>query len=120
VRRAVLRRRARGSTGTWDCGYAAPSARMQYTAASFADPLLRVFAPLLRTRRHTVPPDGLFPRAAALETETPDLFEESLFRPLFACAENLLSRLRVLQHGRIHAYVLVIAIVLVALLLWKL
>ena len=32
---------------TWDCGYAKPTARMQYTASSFAQPIVNFFKPLL-------------------------------------------------------------------------
>ena len=37
-------------TVTWDCGYARPTARMQYTASSFAQPLTGLFRTFLRTR----------------------------------------------------------------------
>ena len=36
IRRRLPRGREESLTGTWDCGYARPTARMQYTATSFA------------------------------------------------------------------------------------
>ena len=41
---------ARRGAPTWGCGYEAPSAAMQYTSASFSEPLTRIVQPLLRTR----------------------------------------------------------------------
>lgn len=120
LRRALLRGRAVGSAGTWDCGYAEPTARMQYTASSFADPLIRVFIPFLRTRHSLQAPKGFFPDSASLATETPDLGREKVFGPAFALARDQLARLGFLQAGGMHRYVLFIALTLVALLVWKL
>jgi hydrogenase-4 component B len=105
---------------TWDCGYVAPTPRMQYTASSFADPLTRLFRVFLRMHRRFEPPAGLFPVSASLATETPDVYRERLYRPLFANAERLLGRFRWLQHGRLNLYVLYIVLALLALLAWKL
>lgn len=120
LRRLLLRGRPIEATGTWDCGYARPSPRMQYTASSFAQPLTALFRPVLRTRTHLTPPAGLFPRPGALATETPDTFREELFRPVFAGVERLLSRLRLLQQGRIQLYVLYVVLTLIALMAWRL
>jgi formate hydrogenlyase subunit 3/multisubunit Na+/H+ antiporter MnhD subunit len=120
LRRALLARRVVSAAPTWDCGYAAPSPRMQYTGSSFTQPLADLFAPLLRTRVHVVPPDGAFPRAASLATETPDLCGDRMYGPAFAGIESALAAFRWLQHGGVHLYVLYIALTLVALLVWKL
>jgi formate hydrogenlyase subunit 3/multisubunit Na+/H+ antiporter MnhD subunit len=103
---------------TWGCGYAQPTPRMQYTASSFVQPVLDFFHPLLHARKTTAPPEGPFPSAAALATQTPDLPREYFYRPLFEWIEWLLSRLRWLQHGNVHLYVLYIGVTLVGLLLW--
>jgi hydrogenase-4 component B len=119
LRRALLRRRAAGETVTWGCGYLAPTARMQYTASSFAQPIVELVAPLLGTRTRLEAPAGLFPTRAALATETPDPATDRVLRPAFAWAGTVLARMRVLQQGRVQLYVLYIALTLVALLLWK-
>ena len=105
---------------TWDCGFARPAARMQYTASSFAQPLVDLFRAFLWTRRTCVRPQGYFPGEASLRTETPDLFREGLFAPLFLKIERILGSLRWLQHGRVQLYVLYIAVVILVLLVWKL
>jgi hydrogenase-4 component B len=120
LRRRLLRGRQIASSVTWDCGYAAPSPRMQYTAASFARPLTDLFGVILQTRRHFAPPAGLFPSGGSLETETPDAARETLFRPAFTSVAWALSKLRWLQTGNAHLYVLYIALTLVVLLGWKL
>ena len=119
LRWRVLARRPVGRAVTWDCGYAAPTARMQYTASSFAEPVTTLFAPLLRSVRHVVRPSGLFPVRASFESYTPDVLSEVLYRRTAASADRFLVRLRWLQHGRINIYVLYIAVTLVALLVWK-
>ncbi|PWB73050.1 hypothetical protein C3F09_05745 [candidate division GN15 bacterium] len=119
LRSMLLRGRIVRTAGTWDCGYAAPSARMQYTAPSFVLPITGLFNRVLKTRRHRERPDGLFPTAAAIETHTPDIFQERLFRPILAGTERLLGVFRWLQHGNVHIYVLYILITLLVLMFWK-
>jgi len=119
-RRRLLAGRPVESAVTWDCGYARPGARMQYTASSFARPLTLLFGGLLRTRTRRVAPAGPFPGQAALATETPDVFREALFRPAFQLASGVLGRLRWLQRGHVQLYVLYVLLTLVALLVWKL
>jgi hydrogenase-4 component B len=120
---ALGRRRAYGGRrspeGTWDCGYARPTARMQYTATSYTQPLAELFGAGLGQRRRGRPVAGHFPPAAALSTHTPDAAREWLFAPLFQGISRLLAPLRVLQHGRIHLYILYLAVTLVLLLIWK-
>ena len=120
VRHRLFRGRRVEATVTWDCGYARPTARMQYTASSFAQPLTSLFRLVLRTETHVRPLVGLFPREGALVTETPDAFREAIFRPAFAGIGRALERLRLFQHGRIQLYILYIVVTLIALIAWKL
>ena len=120
LRRWLLSHRSVALAGTWDCGYAQPSPRMQYTASSFAQPLTDLFGPVIGTRRRLSPPEGFFPGAASFASETPDLCRERLYRPVFVGIERGLSAFRWLQHGRVQLYVLYIAFTLLVLLLWKL
>jgi hydrogenase-4 component B len=104
---------------TWDCGYAQPSARMQYTASSFTQPLTDLLRACLGTRRSGPMVSGYFPESVGFATRTPDPARQWLFAPLFRFIARRLSPLLVLQHGRIHLYVLYMAVILIALLLWK-
>jgi len=105
---------------TWDCGYLQPGPRLQYTASSFAQPLLATFRRLLRPQHRGGSPVGYFPQKAHFASETPDAFERRLIRPVFASVARLFARMRWLQQGRLRLYVLYIALTLLALLVWKL
>ncbi len=119
ARRCLPRGKQETITGTWDCGYARPTARMQYTASSFAQPLVDLFEIFLRPRKHRANVTGFFPRHATFETETPDVATERLFTPVFRLIDLCVAPLRRMQHGRIHEYLLYIALALIVLLLWK-
>src|SRR5439155_5160514 len=72
----VLARLARSSRAapsmTWDCGYAAGSSRMQYTASSFADSLVGLFGWALRPDVHSPMLTPLFPGTATFSSHVPD------------------------------------------------
>jgi len=120
LRRGLLAGRKVEQGATWGCGYGQPTARMQYTASSFAQPLTDLFRPLLGTRKKVVPPRGYFPTEASLETATPDLTHEEMYRPMFERVNEWLLQVRWLQHGKVQLYVLYIAVTLVVLLVWEL
>jgi len=120
LRRALLRGRDVRSSATWGCGYAEPTARMQYTASSFAQPLTSLLDSILRVRKKEVSPRGLFPKEASLETHTDDVARRWLYRPVFLGISSVSALLRVIQHGLVNIYILYIALTLAALLIWKL
>jgi formate hydrogenlyase subunit 3/multisubunit Na+/H+ antiporter MnhD subunit len=114
----LLRGRSVGASPTWDCGYARPTSRMQYSASSYAQPLTDFFALVLQTRKLIKPPRGLFPLDASLETHSPDVALERGYQPLFRGLNWLLARLSWIQQGRVSMYVLYIGVTMVALLVW--
>ncbi len=79
---------------TWGCGYASPSARMQYTASSFAWPLIQSFRNLLWPQRRIVAPAGPFAAPAELETHTPDMAEQDVFAPLMRSVGRVFLMIR--------------------------
>jgi hydrogenase-4 component B len=114
--RARLRARPLESDATWDCGYAAPSARMQYTGSGFAQMLVELFGWALRPRVHEPRIDELFPRSASFHSEVPDAVLERGLRPAVESLARGSLRLRWLQGGHTHVYVLYILLALLALL----
>jgi NADH:ubiquinone oxidoreductase subunit 5 (subunit L)/multisubunit Na+/H+ antiporter MnhA subunit len=120
LRRAILAGRKVDWAVTWDCGYARPTARMQYTASSFVQPATAFFAAFLRQSSNLAAPTGLFPRSAAFSSETKDICAEAIYRPALRALLRAAGRLRWLQHGRIHVYILYIALTLIILLVWYL
>jgi formate hydrogenlyase subunit 3/multisubunit Na+/H+ antiporter MnhD subunit len=121
-RRALLRRRGTQvkEGPTWGCGYVQPTARIQYTASSFAQPLTTLFRSFLRGRRNESLPTENFPADGHFDTDTPDIFERHIFQPAMANTRTLFARLHWMQHGRLQIYILYIALTLWILLLWKL
>lgn len=114
----LLRRREVRHTVTWDCGYALPTSRMQYTATSFAQPVLEPFAALLRVRIERTPVAGEFPRQAREDVQLSDPGEAAVRWALSAVVAPL-TRVRVLQRGPVQLYLLYILLALLVLLVWQ-
>ena len=72
----LRRRRGAVQTVTWDCGYAAPTPRMQYTAGSFAGIITGWFDWILKPQRHARLPTEIFPGSARFEEHTPETILE--------------------------------------------
>lgn len=103
--------------GTWGCGFQFPAARMQYTASSFADFLVRLFHFGLRSERHDSEVIGPFPGATRFASHTPDLVLDRLLLPGFLAAARLCRQLSAsLHNGVIAFYLLYIALTVIALL----
>jgi formate hydrogenlyase subunit 3/multisubunit Na+/H+ antiporter MnhD subunit len=120
VRHALLAARPVTSGPTWGCGYSFPTARMQYTGASFARPIVEVARFAVRPRLASRPPAGPFPGLAARQTRVEDPAEERLFRAGVRRLEARLLSLRWLQAGRLQQYILYIFATVLALLVWQL
>jgi formate hydrogenlyase subunit 3/multisubunit Na+/H+ antiporter MnhD subunit len=119
-RRRALAARAVATGPTWDCGYAAPTARMQYTASSFAQPLTALLARVAPTRDVERAPEGWFPAAASFHTRTGDLARLAVFEPIFRGVGALGARVHALRSGSTHAYVLYVLLAALALFAWRL
>jgi hydrogenase-4 component B len=115
----VVRTRRAAAGSTWDCGYAAPTVRMQYTSSSFAESLVGMFAWALRPQVHRPAVQGLFPRPAPLTSHVPDTVLDGLLLPAGRAVGRGLRWFRWLQRGSIHAYIAYILATLVGLLLWQ-
>jgi hypothetical protein len=109
--------RARRTQETWACGYARPSARMQYTARSFSELLAVRFLPRWLAPRVATPTlEGCLPAPARLVVEEGDPLTSRLYEPLFLALASRFARLRGLQQGNAHAYLgYILSAVLVAL-----
>ena len=84
------------------------TAKMQYTATSFAEPLERVFEDVLRPT-HDVDVSHLDESRYYLEkvsyrTSTADVIEQSLYRPAIRAVRWWGERSRVAQNGSVHRY----------------
>jgi len=102
---------------TWDCGYARPTARMQYTASSFSDGWASL-VPGSRERMRRI--RSLFPRPLGYRSEFQDMVGEAFLEPRTDRLAERLLRYRQLQHGHLSLYVLYILLALLAVFLWML
>jgi formate hydrogenlyase subunit 3/multisubunit Na+/H+ antiporter MnhD subunit len=119
LRRRLLPKSVSDAVGTWDCGYAAPEPRMQYTASSFAEPLTRLFGAILNLRESDPKPSGVFPLPATFTSTRRDAAER-LYAGLFAQVANLGALLRRFETGNAQLYVLYTVLAALALLGWGL
>jgi hydrogenase-4 component B len=116
--RSRMRRSATHASSTWGCGYAAPTARMQYTASSFADILVLLLRSVLHPRGKKPALRDYFPTQRDYASTVPDLVLDLVILPTSRLVDRGFSFVRKLQHGEYHLYVLYIFITLTALLIW--
>jgi hydrogenase-4 component B len=101
--------------GTWDCGYAAPTPRMQYTAGSFAGIITGWFDWILRPRKHTHLSNEIFPAHADFAEHTPETVLENVVEPAGSLVMRASTAVRRLQHGRVQSYIFYLLLGLAAL-----
>jgi len=103
---------------TWDCGYALPTARMQYTGTAFTQPLSDFFNLTKGKNRATLPPEGYFPANAGVAITVPDPADHYLWHPLSHITSRIADRTRRIQSGYLHLYILMAVIALLAMLIF--
>jgi formate hydrogenlyase subunit 3/multisubunit Na+/H+ antiporter MnhD subunit len=106
--RGLPARRARRAARLWDCGAGPLTARMEYTATSFAEPLQRVFDDVL------APETGIdvthldearyLVAAVAYRRRVPDRIEHRLYRPVLNAVRAWGTAGRRLAPGSVHRY----------------
>jgi formate hydrogenlyase subunit 3/multisubunit Na+/H+ antiporter MnhD subunit len=106
--RAVPARRARRAARLWDCGAGPLTARMEYTATSFAEPLQRVFDDVVapETGIDVTHLDEARYLIAAVEyrRRVPDRIEYRLYRPVLSAVGAWGAAGRRLAPGSVHRY----------------
>jgi hydrogenase-4 component B len=102
----------------WDCGNPDPSPVTQYTAASFAQPIRRVFGTLVfRASEHGVMPPPGDMRPASLKVEISDLIWDAVYAPVASGITLAADRLNHLQFLTIRQFLSLVFSALVFLLL---
>ena len=108
-----LRRVRRGLT--WDCGYATPTVRMQYTGGSFAGIVVGWSRWILRPRLLLRRPHGLAPVKAFRLERIPETMLDVVIAPVGNAVMRVAGGARRLQHGSLQWYIVYVAAGLVAL-----
>ncbi|MEX0852525.1 MAG: hydrogenase 4 subunit B [Bauldia sp.] len=101
----------------WDCGFPDASPATQYTAASFAQPIRRVYGTLVFQARETVtmpPPGDLAP--ARLTVSLRDLVWDELYQPIAGAVGAVADRLNRFQFLTVRRYLSLVFVALVTLL----
>ncbi len=103
---------------TWGCGYLRPNTRMQYTASSFADGLVRGMNWVLWPKVQGGRVRGYFPFPRRYQSHLPDPALDLVAEPGLKGTAFLLSGLRFLQAGHMSIYLMYILLTLLTLLVW--
>ncbi|HSN10499.1 MAG TPA: hydrogenase 4 subunit B, partial [Propionibacteriaceae bacterium] len=92
----------------WGCGGVRTSPRMEYTATSYAEPLVRVFGEALRPTRSLevthFAEDHVLENRVAFAQEVTDVVEDRGYAPVVSSLQILGDQARRIQNGSIHRY----------------
>jgi formate hydrogenlyase subunit 3/multisubunit Na+/H+ antiporter MnhD subunit len=111
-------RAAQPAAPTWGCGFARPTARMQYTGSSFADSLVLRFGWVFFPKTRVVVPTGPFPKRAAFDSSVPDTVLEVGIVPTVSQGARGAERVRAWFIGRVQFQALLVVLGLITLLGW--
>lgn len=99
LRRGAVRKVRR--CDTWDCGFAPPSARMQYTATAFAQPIRKVFGGLFRIDESVnVSEDGRQRHSLHVS----DRIWGWIYLPIVRATNAAAKRVTLIQSGNVRIY----------------
>jgi NADH:ubiquinone oxidoreductase subunit 5 (subunit L)/multisubunit Na+/H+ antiporter MnhA subunit len=111
-----LRRGTDPVLGTWDCGYARPENRMQYTASSLAESLTGLFRWVLKPGGHEARIGGAFPLASSMASHVDEPILDRALIPVFSSIRRGFGWFHRFQQGQTHYYMFYILAALVAML----
>jgi hydrogenase-4 component B len=122
--RLIFSRNSKTRIGpTWDCGLQGLTPQMEYTATGFSKPIRMIFKALFRPHREVQREydfSPYFAKTIRFEAHVEEVFETRIYRPLNRWVLWFSRRMRGLQAGSIHAYLIYIFITLILLLLFAL
>jgi len=106
--RTLATRRAARAVRLWDCGAGPLSARMEYTATSFAEPLQRVFDDVLQAEQDVdvthAEESSYLVQTVEYRRRVPDRIERRLYEPVLAVFAAWGRAGRGLAPGSVHRY----------------
>jgi hydrogenase-4 component B len=106
---------------TWACGLNL-TARMEYTATGFVQPIKRVFEtiyqPTVKLETEFLEESKYFIKHRRFEFHIEPMFEKYLYTPIVTHCLGAAERFRIIQAGSLHLYLAYIFVTLVVLLLF--
>lgn len=112
---SVFWNKSRKKSVTWDCGYAEPTSRMQYTASSFGNGLTSMFGWLLRPVEHKPRLRKIIPDPASLINQVNEVVLDRMLVPGFHKIKSAFAWFNRFQQGQTQMYVLYILIAVILL-----
>lgn len=103
-------------TKVWACGYRRLSARMQYTASSYADELNSLAERFLHIKKNINPPDEIFPSDGHFSSHADDYSERKIARPAYHFVYSLFRFSDIINKTDIRYY---IAFILAAIIFYS-
>ncbi len=116
IRKLLLRKRMITVSSTWNCGYIAPTAKIQYTASSFVKTYSHLLSSFFLIFKKEKEVEGVFPSAAHLETHPYDKLEKWLIDYPTTNFKLFLGRFRFIQNGKLQFYILYGIVFIIAII----
>jgi hydrogenase-4 component B len=118
---AYLRRhRPTATAATWGCAFPRPTAQMAYKAEGYSEFAHNYLLPqALRPEVSRKRPRTLFPAAVLFYQHSREVVLQRCYQPLFSSLAERCVRLRWLQQGKVHLYLLYIFTCCTLLMLWS-
>lgn len=91
---------------TWNCGYTAPTAKLQYTANSFVRSFRKLIHPMLMMNKKEGVIKAVFPKTIYSETHPYDRIELVLIDIPLLYLKGFIGRFKFLQNGNSQFYIL--------------
>lgn len=119
--RAIGGKTQKVTSTTWDCGFGNLTERMEYTASSVSYPLRMIFKFIFRPSlqiQKDYEISNYAKRSVSATQATKDVFEQKLYHSIVSACIALFGKIRLIQTGKVNAYVLYVMIILVILLIY--
>lgn len=121
--RAVGGKTQKITRDTWDCGLGSLNERMQYTASSVSYSLRIIFKflfkPTLQIQKELEHGSSNYEkRSIVVSHSVEDVFEQKLYRSIISASLSVFGKIRLVQTGKVNAYVLYVLVILVILLIY--
>jgi formate hydrogenlyase subunit 3/multisubunit Na+/H+ antiporter MnhD subunit len=122
LRQILQKNRKKIVEKVWDCGYQRGSARMEYTGASYVEPLKNITSVLIVEKKTDIDIKEYFPHAKDIEGSREDFFEKYMINPSVKFLKRVFDMFSGIQRGSTQQYILmgmVFLIISLLILIWK-
>ena len=106
IRKLVLQKKSITVSATWNCGYIAPTAKIQYSASSFVKTYSKLLGIVFLIFKKEKEVEGVFPVAAHLETHPYDKIEKWFIDYPINNFKSFMGRFLFFQNGKLQFYIL--------------